>query len=402
MVLNELKHYPVRHRFVITLFVVDVFAWLLAGFSSYYLKYSRESLDLLCLFFLFVLGSGMASKKNVRISIKYLSVCLAIILIPLLFYGDMPFVAVVTKLCFAIAFISLKEEYKWAIYKIFIWTFTIIVFLGIIEYTLLLFGINFTWAVVERVDPHQILNQGIFILVPTYSVEGFARFMSLCEEPGGLGTICFFLLTTLDYKENKRTFLILLVAGLLSFSLGFYVLITMWTVVRSKTFGFSQMLLGVLAVLFVMTYFSGFLEERIVERVSGRDLVSIDNRTDDEANKKLKEISSDYRLYFGMGNRSFYNWQEKAGGTSAGVKNFIFQYGIIGLVLLIISFSITVIKIRGYNKFSLIIIAFFWICFYKSNIWNMPQILVALLSLPQLHREGKRLLVKQKIGTELH
>lgn len=391
MVLNELKCFSVGHRFVIALFVIDVFAWLLAGFSSYYIKYSKESMDLICLFSLIISGSGMISKKNFEISLRYMFVCLSIILIPIVFYGDVPFVTVITKLCFAFAFISLKNEYKWAIYKVFIRIFTVIVFLGIIEYTLLLFGIKFTWAVVERPDPYQVLNQGIFILVPTYSVEGFARFMSLCEEPGGLGTICFFLLTTLEYKDSKRTFLVLLLAGLLSFSLGFYVLITMWTVVRSRTLGFSQIILGVFAVIFLMTYFSGFVEERIVERVSGRDMASLDDRTDEIVDKKLKEISTDYRLYFGMGNRSFYNWQETAGGTSAGVKNFIFQYGIVGLVILIIGFSTTVIKIRGYNKFTLLIIAFFWICFYKSNIWNLPQILVALLSLPILSRNGKSL-----------
>ena len=388
MVINELKLYPLKQRFIILLFVVDIFAWLLAGFSSYYIQYSRESMDLVCLFSLFIAGKGMTSRKCINLSTQYFIICLSIILIPIIIYGDVPFVAVVSKLCFAIAFVALKPNYKWVIYKIFLRVFTILLLLGIIEYTLLLAGINFTWTVVERSDPYQVLNQGLFILVPTYSVEGFARFMSLCEEPGSLGTICFFLLTTLEYKSNKREFLILLVAGLLSFSLGFYVLITMWTVIRSRTFGFSQIILGVLAVLFMVTYFSGFLEERIIERVSVNNIVTIDNRTDEESNKKLKEIASDHRLYIGMGNRNYYEWQGKAGSTSAGVKNFIFQYGLLGLLLLIIGFSMLVINVRGLNKFSLTVLIFLWICFYKSNTWNLPPLLVAVLSVsPAMYME---------------
>ena len=395
MLFEQLKSYPFRYKAVILLFVIDLFAWLLAGFSMYYIKYSREAMDFLCLLSLLTVGSGMSSAKYTKLSMQYLSVCLAIIFIPILVYGDTPFVAVLSKLCFAIAFIALKPNFKMAVYQLFLKLFTIIVFLGIVEFILLFFNISFTWAVVERAEPYQVLNQGLFILIPTYSIEGFARFMSLCEEPGGLGTICFFLLTTLNYKENKKTYLILLFAGLISFSLGFYVLITLWTLVNSRKLGFSQIVLGALAIAFLMTYFSGFVEERIVERVAGRSFAEIDNRTDDEVTKKLVDISDDERLFIGLGNRSYYEWQTSVGGTSAGVKNFIFQYGVIGLTLLIIGFSFVIFRIRGFNKAAILIVLFFWICFYKSNLWNLPQVLVALMGfvptlIPQTDRKIRK------------
>ena len=388
MIIDELKPYSFRYRVIIVLFVIDLFAWLLAGFSMYYIKYSREAMDIICLFSLITAGSGMTSVKNVKVSLQYLLACLAVIFIPILIYGDTPFVAVISKLCFAIAFISLKPNFKMAIYKLFLKSFTVIVFLGIVEFVLLFFNISFTWAVVERAEPYQVLNQGLFILIPTYSIEGFARFMSLCEEPGGLGTICFFLLTTLNYKEHKITYLILLMAGFISFSLGFYVLITLWTLVNSRRLGFSQIILGALAIAFLMTYFSGFVEERIVERVAGRSFSEVDNRTDDETTKKLVEISGDGRIYYGMGNRNYYRWQTSAGGTSAGVKNFIFQYGVIGLIIIVLGFSFVVFRIRGFHKAPILIVLFFWICFYKSNLWNLPQILVALMGyVPVLNQQ---------------
>ena len=88
MIIDEIKPYSFRYRVIIVLFVIDLFAWLLAGFSMYYIKYSREAMDIICLFSLITAGSGMTSVKNVKVSLQYLLACLAVIFIPILIYGD--------------------------------------------------------------------------------------------------------------------------------------------------------------------------------------------------------------------------------------------------------------------------------------------------------------------------
>lgn len=204
-----------------------------------------------------------------------------------------------------------------------------------------------------------------------------------------MSTICFFLLATLDYHKNKTKFFVLLTAGLISFSLGFYVLIGVWVLTQGRKLGVSNIILGLVAVALMMTLFGAFFQDRIVERVTGRTFESIDNRTNDEVDAKLSEISKDYRLYFGMGNRQFYEWESKVGGVSSGVKNFVMQYGLVCLAILIISFSSLILNIRGNNKNTWILILFVWICFYKSNTWNYPPWLVALLSVPVAISVGK-------------
>ena len=192
MMYKVFEHYPISQRIVIFLFVFDLFAWLVAPFSKYYVSHIEVYSDLACLASLIFLGNGICSGKNIEISVYYFFVCIAIIIIPVFLYGDTPFVAVLSKLIFAISFISLKARHKWTIYRVFVRILSIILFLGIIEWILYLFGLNFFWAIVER-NGVQPFYQGIFILMPTYSFEGYARFMSLCTEPGGLGTLCFFL-----------------------------------------------------------------------------------------------------------------------------------------------------------------------------------------------------------------
>lgn len=395
------EHYPISQRIVIFLFVFDLFAWLVAPFSKYYVSHIEVYSDLACLASLIFLGNGICSGKNIEISVYYFFVCIAIIIIPVFLYGDTPFVAVLSKLIFAISFISLKARHKWTIYRVFVRILSIILFLGIIEWILYLFGLNFFWAIVER-NGVQPFYQGIFILMPTYSFEGYARFMSLCTEPGGLGTLCFFLLTTLDYHQYKKEFLVLLTAGLLSFSLGFYVLIGSWVLIQRRKFALSQYALSAIAVVLMLTLFGKFFEERIVERVSGRSFEQIDNRVDENVDRKFQEISKDSRIFIGMGNRTFYEWRDQVGGVSAGVKSFIMQYGLVGLMLLIIGFSSLIMKVRGINTNTIILLIFVWIAFYKSIIWNNPPLLLPLLTVPidemmQLKARSKSNGIKTKV-----
>ena len=54
----------------------------------------------------------------------------------------------------------------------------------------------------------------------------------------------------------------------------------------------------------------------------------------------------------------FYEWETKVSGVSAGAKNFILQYGIISLIILVISFSYVVFRVRGLNRHTILVILF--------------------------------------------
>lgn len=382
MIFNVLRTYKLQQKFIIILFVIDIFAWLIAPFSKYHPSNIEVYLDILCFLSAAISKSSITSEKNIIIALKYLVACLAILMIPVFFYGNIPFVSDVTKLLYAFSFVSLRSDIKWAIYQLFIPFFTLFLILGIIEWILLIFGINFLWATVYRWETLEF-QQGIFILVPTYVADHF-RFMSLCEEPSVIGNTCFFLITTLDYQKYKIPFIIFMVAGLISFSLGFYVLIVLWALTQNKRFKASQIFMGIIAIAFMMIFFGESFNARIMERITGQESIeAIDNRVNYEVQHKLDEVSQDYRIFIGMGNRNFYEWQQKSEGVSAGVKNFLLQYGILGLLLLVYAYSALIFRTRGYSKHTLLIVVFVWICFYKSHvIWNNPSIILALLTTP--------------------
>lgn len=368
----------IRQKIISIIFSACIFSWFLAPFSAYYVSNMEVYLSILSFAMLLLIGKGMINKYYMGISIKYSLSCLFIIAIPVFIYGDLPFVSIVAKLLFAFGFISLTSNMKWSIYELFGNFLIIILFFGIIEFSLSFLGIYYFWTTVYR--DTTLFYQGFFCLIPGSFFNGGYRFESLCEEPGLLGTVCFFFLITLDVKKHKFHYIIFLVAGILSFSLGFYVIMGMWLISKVRSFSFIGLIIAVASFLIVFQFFGSIFEERIVQRVTEKDSLSaVDNRTNDVVDSKFAEIYEDGRIYYGLGNRSFYEWQAKTGGVSAGAKNFILQYGLIGLVILVISFSFLILKVRGVKKETFLILAFVWISFYKSNMWNNPNVLLPLL-----------------------
>ena len=371
---------PMQKKIVVVAFVLCIYSWFLAPFSKYYISDIEIYFSIASLLLLTVCGQRMISRTNFNISFHYSLACFDIIFLPVLIYGEFPFVSVLAKLLFAAGFIALKNEYKLAIYDVFLSYFVILLFLGLIEFALLFVNVNFFWAIVNRGGAMDFY-QGIFILVPSYFVNGSFRFMSLCEEPGTLGTICFFFLITLDYNNNKFKYLILLFAGLVTFSLGYYVLLILWSAFHIRKIDFSKLLIASIVIFAVYFSLGSIFQDRIIDRISGRSVKEIDNRTNEAVDRKLQEVVDNGTIIYGLGNRSFYEWETKVSGVSAGAKNFILQYGIISLIILVISFSYVVFRVRGLNRHTILVILFFWISFYKSNMWNNPAILLALLAI---------------------
>jgi len=188
-------------------------------------------------------------------------------------------------------------------------------------------------------------------------------------------------LITLDNNNNKFKYLILLFAGLVTFSLGYYVLLILWSAFHIRKIDFSKLLIASIVIFAVYFSLGSIFQDRIIDRISGRSIKEIDNRTNEAVDRKLQEVVDNGTIIYGLGNRSFYEWETKVSGVSAGAKNFILQYGIISLIILVISFSYVVFRVRGLNRHTILVILFFWISFYKSNMWNNPAILLALLAI---------------------
>ena len=213
--------------------------------------------------------------------------------------------------------------------------------------------------------------------INTYYTSIPARFMSICEEPGSVGSLAFFGIITIDKSKNKKQFYIFLVAGLLSLSLAFYLLGTLYFFLNYKMKDLSMGKLALMGISLVVlfTLFGDFISYRITDRLSDADNIqALDNRNSDEVDAKFSSYIGTPDAIFGLGHRTFYDWKKKTENVSVGFKEKIFMYGFFGVFLMITIFSVVYIKFHGANKKSYKILLLYWISFYQRSYWFEPAI----------------------------
>ncbi|PIQ13023.1 MAG: hypothetical protein COW70_06890 [Hydrogenophilales bacterium CG18_big_fil_WC_8_21_14_2_50_58_12] len=156
------------------------------------------------------------------------------------------------------------------------------------------------------------------------------RMSAWFEEPGNVGTIGALLLAATGFKMDWKG-KVLLVGGVLSFSLAFFVIVILYTAIKKpKAFLY---LMGVL--IFTIWYFQDneFVSSKLIDRISISDQgVSGDNRTVAAFDKEFKEFSETPGVWFGHDEEQQTSQLEY---FSSSWKNIVWDYGIVGLVMLI-------------------------------------------------------------------
>ncbi|MBP5505180.1 MAG: hypothetical protein J6X89_03660 [Bacteroidales bacterium] len=224
-------------------------------------------------------------------------------------------------------------------------------------------------------------NQYLFNFI--VQLSDTPRFQSLCTEPGNVGTLCGMLLFINRDSVSKYQYIIILVAGLLSFSLAFYVLFFLSILNGSR---FSGTII-IYALLFIALYLLlwDFFEQRILFRLAGG---YADNRITEDFSVQYNEAIRDGSILIPHGFDVSYG---------AGAKMWFWRYGVLSFVPVFYSYyHYYRAKVRQYNSLrwnSWVFFFAFWISFYQRH-WIMNiDYLIIFFSVPILFSEG---VVRQK------
>lgn len=379
-----------KERITLWLFLLVPFVCLLSGYSKFYfIPHLDVYINLLCLFFWIFYGRGLLdTSKTVPILIYSLS-CVWVICTPLGAHGERPFVKLVYEFIFAVSFLYLKPEYRFWIYDKFIKILAVIFCLGIIEYVLAMLGITHFWGLLHRQVSSGILPfyQGTFCIFPSYYGHSVFRFQSLTEEPGVVGTLCAFILFTIDREKYKKEFYIFCLAGILSLSLAFYLLLLFGLLGKIKAMKLKFLLVSVLLASSVYFVFENAINERIVNRVNVDNLNEIDNRSSIMFQKIFNQFLLSNDVSWGIGNRTFYS---KDYGSNAGVKKMIYQYGFIAIFILFFSYSYIFLKFNGVRYSTLLVLLAIWLSFYQRTDWNFSPNIIIFFSYSLAHINNLR------------
>lgn len=344
---------------------------------------------LLAIYFIAPNKGRLTRKRNTESSTLLVGI-LAIYSITTLFNFCPPVLLQFFLLMYAVLFLRISYKLQVRIIKCFVWVMAILLICSIVEYTIYEttgWGIVLGQATrVTTVRESHFVNL-MFNLIGTD--HGEARFQSIADEPGRIGTLCGMLLfLTWRVRSMRIPFIVFIVSGIISFSLAFYVLLGMFLITHFRV-SLSKMIIGiaVIGATIYVTYdrFEEMIVARIIADGEMEDVEDIDNRTTAAFDKYFDRAFENGQLWFGVGANNLpeqINLESRGG--NAGAKKWIFQYGIVALAILFFTFN-RAFQHRLRRRPDLKDVGFliaFWLSFYqRSNIMS-PFCILVFMAIP--------------------
>ncbi|MGL4675409.1 MAG: hypothetical protein ACRCXK_11170 [Wohlfahrtiimonas sp.] len=209
-----------------------------------------------------------------------------------------------------------------------------------------------------------------------YEQDSFYRFIGFFDEPGLLGTVAFFLLATTNYNIKNIKNIIILIAGLISLSLAFYVLTFIYLLFCS----FRQYQKIIYLIIFsVSIYALSNLSIPFNKAIGSRlhivhsdagIVVSGDNRSNNVLEQEFIQAYKAPIAQIIFGDRDYKNTD-----GSASWKMIFIQTGIVGLLICTSILLLTLVIYSEDKKIYWISIVFL-ICLFAS-FYQRPDIIKA-------------------------
>lgn len=253
--------------------------------------------------------------------------------------------------------------------------FIIICIAGIICYLSYDLNLFLPYKVVNYYNNNAIVENYIdykfIFLYRASSSISLVRLCGICNEPGYFGTICALILCASSLNLKKKSNIIILIAGFLTFSLAFIITLVIYLLLKYLK-DVRTVILTVLLTCFYLfllpnIYTGNPTIDRFIQRMTITDEgLAGDNRTTDELEYVFDDVVKNKPL-FGYG-EGYLKTQNLKGGVSS-YKTYIIQYGFVGCILLWGSLLLAALY-KNKNYLSIIYIIVFFV-----NIYQRPNIM---------------------------
>jgi len=217
-----------------------------------------------------------------------------------------------------------------------------------------------------------------YILFVRYKSVDFFRFYSVFDEPGVLGTLSAFILYGNKFNLRDWRNIAILIGGFFTYSMAFYILVIIgFTIINFKSPKRMIVSLAFMVPLIVLGF--RFLEDDIafqdsvVDRMFNRETSSlVEERTNIRTNQRYDMMMNSIDCVFGLGYDKIKS-SELINGSS--YKLFILEYGLIGLLIMIIAYIYIMQNRRNiYNwgAYAIIFLSFL----QRPKIWTSTDMLI--------------------------
>ncbi len=257
---------------------------------------------------------------------------LFLIYLVLAFMGGGTFVGTVVTSLMGIVFFTDPRFLK-LVFDKFVYVFSITSLLSVIQYILVVvFDIGMPYRVINALNTLKSYDYMAyaFFVMPSKTFDILPRFFGMYDEPGVVGTIAGAILMTRQFNFKKWINIPIFIAGILSFSLFFYVIFAIYVIL------FAKIRYKVITTVLVALAVYLWQENEILERyVFSRLEIENGEWTGDDRTKAhfdywyKTEFVNSKDFYFGLGRSA--NTLYNQGGAS--YKDVIVNYGIIFFVI---------------------------------------------------------------------
>ena len=273
-----------------------------------------------------------------------------------------------TLLPFCVFFLKKREVMRvYALYHIF-FVYTISISL-VIYFAVVWIGVDFPYSVIEPLNKLKTYNYLAypFCVIPDESYFSHFRFCGCYDEPGVVGTIAGVMLITNRWNMRNWKNIVLLISGIFSFSLYFYMLQFLYFLfyarLRYKIVAFF-LLIGLFLYLQNDELVNKFLLARL--DFSGGDF-SGDNRTTASFDSWYRNFLFTTDFWIGCGR----GMAEIVDSGGASYKHLIVDHGFIMFAIYMFSFLYLIWRNHSVSKkFLIISIVLFSLIYQRPFIFS--------------------------------
>lgn len=253
-------------------------------------------------------------------------------------------------------------------------------------YLLWLVGVNFPSSSLDSGDWKgdsgyiEYINYFLFVQDQNSIIP---RFYSVFDEPGVLGTLASIILCGLRFDFRKPVTWIIFCAGLLTASVAFFLISFLgWLIFRKinfSKFGFLIVTLSTIGVFWnfqigIFDVDDASLFEYILYRLFNLSQGVIDYRSSYNLDRVFEDYIFSMESIFGMGTYYFIDHPELLIGQTP--KFFILEYGIFGLILLILPYVVIINLNRRVKKDAWLMLGLLCLSFLQRPQLFTPALLV--------------------------
>lgn len=373
------------NKYSITLRRTKIEVWLytlcLLLLTHPYFIWNRVS-DLIILFVCVIISLGQIS--NIRDS-KGAAILLTGLYFILAFNSNVNVFGFIALISIPVIF-YIKKSFLIKVFNTYLFIFSITIIPSLFTFLLIILGVDFSYNIIEPLNSLKEYNyaQYPFLVIPQNPNIVFPRFCGYYDEPGVVGTIAGVLLIAKRFNIKAKLNIPIFLAGLLSFSLYFYLLLIINIIIFEKTkFKIIATLLLLLTVSY--TYNNEILYELLFKRLNYEEGAFMgNNRSVEYFDTWYESFRYTNNYYWGIGDNT--NLKYNLGGAS--YKDIIVNFGIIYFITYMGAFCLFGLNLLRFSKQYLIyLVILFSVIYQRPFITSLFYIFLIFVPIYILNEE---------------